>query len=170
MEKRSFWSSAPGIITGVAGLLSATAALVGLLVTFGVIGGKDSSTKATSGATAGQAPNQPNGSTGSTTAVTPTFSVSPKDLKLTLVTREGKVTVSNTGETPLSVRPPVVSGSGAAQFAVKDLSCTSTDIGVGDTCQVAVTFSPGTADTEAKLTITVKGAPLQTVSLRGAAL
>ncbi|MDQ6910680.1 MAG: hypothetical protein M3Z84_07870 [Actinomycetota bacterium] len=170
MEKRSFWSSAPGIITGVAGLLSAMAALVGLLVTFGVIGGKDSNTKATSGGTAAQAPNQPNGSTGTTTAVTPTFSVSPKDVKLNLVAREGKVTVSNTGESPLSVRSPVVSGSGAAQFAVKDLSCTGTEIGLGDTCQMAVTFTPGTTESDAKLTITVKGAPPQTVSLRGAAL
>jgi hypothetical protein len=42
-RKQSFWSTAPGIITAVAALISATGVLIGSLAAVGVIGGDGSS-------------------------------------------------------------------------------------------------------------------------------
>jgi hypothetical protein len=172
MEKRSFWSSAPGIITGLAGLLSATAALVGLLVTFGVIGGKDSASK-DSGAATEQTAVDSGGSTATTTAVTPTFTVDPTTVTLDqLLAKEGKVVVKNTGDVPLSVQSPVLRGGDAAQFAAADVSCTDAKIPVGDTCEMKVTFTPkANGRYSATLVISVTGTSKSAeVALRGSAL
>jgi hypothetical protein len=156
MEKRSTGASPIAVISGVAGLLTATAALVGLLVTFGVIGGKDSDTTTTTGgATTG----------GATTEPAVAFSVSPKELTLTLLGPEGKVTVTNTGGTPVSVHP-AVAGSAKAQFSVKEGSCNS-KIVAGDYCELTVKFTPGSGVSTAVLTVSAQGAPAQTVSLEG---
>lgn len=37
-EKKSFWTTLPGILTGVAGIITATAGLIGILYQIGVIG------------------------------------------------------------------------------------------------------------------------------------
>lgn len=172
MEKKSFWSSAPGIITGVAGLLSATAALVGLLVTFGVIGGKDSTTTG-GGATTEQTAAESGGSTATTAAVTPTFTVDPTTVTLDqLLAKEGKVVVKNTGEVPLSVQSPVLRGGDAAQFAVTDVSCTAARIPAGDTCEMKVTFTPkANGRYSATLVISSNGtSKAAEVALRGSAI
>lgn len=166
MEKRSTGASPVTVISGVGGLLTAIAALVGLLVTFGVIGGKDSDKSSTSATTAPGAAAGTDGTTHSTTG-SPAFDVSPKEFTLNLLTTKGNVEITNAGEAPISVQPASVSGSGAAQFAVKDVSCIGAQIGAGDTCEMAVTFTPGSGTSEARLTISVKGAPKQTVSLHG---
>jgi hypothetical protein len=155
MEKRSTGASPVAVISGVAGLLTATAALVGLLVTFGVIGGKDSDTTPTTGGAA----------TGATTEPAVAFSVSPKGLTLTLLAPEGKVTVTNTGGTPVSVHP-ALAGSAKAQFSVKEGSCSS-EIVAGDYCELTVKFTPGSGVSTAALTVSGDGAPAQTVSLEG---
>jgi hypothetical protein len=165
MEKRHFWSSAPGIITGIAGLLSATAAVVGLLVTFGVIGGKDSSSKATTAGTSTPAPDRSDGTTSTTAQARVSFTVSPKELTLTLLAPEGKVTVTNTGDSPVIVQT-VVGGPAKAQFAVKNGSCSS-EIAPEDYCELTVKFTPGSGPSEAALTISAKGASAQTLNLQG---
>jgi hypothetical protein len=39
--KQSFWSTAPGVVTAIAGLVSAIGVLIGSLAAAGVIGGGD---------------------------------------------------------------------------------------------------------------------------------
>jgi hypothetical protein len=174
MEKRSFWSTVPGIITGFAGLLSATAALVGLLVTFGVIGGKDSTSKDSAGTDGGADTEQPAGSGSATTvAEVPTFAVDPTSVSLDqLLAKEAKVVVKNTGDTSMSVQAPTVRGGDAAQFAAKDESCTDAKIPAGDTCEMTVMFTPkGNGRYSATLVVSVKGAPEPVeVALRGSAV
>ena len=166
MEKRSTGASPVTVISGMAGLLTAVAALVGLLVTFGVIGGKDSDKSSTS-VTSSPGEGASTEGTTNTASVSSAFEVSPKELTLTLLAPKGNVDITNAGSGPMSVQPASVSGSGAAQFAVKDVSCIGAPIGADDTCQMAVTFTPGSSTSEARLIISVKGAPKQTVSLHG---
>ncbi|HUQ63074.1 MAG TPA: hypothetical protein VM121_04930 [Acidimicrobiales bacterium] len=174
MEKRSFWSSAPGIITGAAGLLSATAAVVGLLVTFGVIGGSSDSKPAVG--TDDGAPEQTSsesGATATTVAEAPTFTVDPTSLSLDqLLTKEAKIVVKNTSDKALSVQSPTLRGGDAAQFAAKDESCTDAKIPAGDTCEMTVMFTPKASGRySATLVVTVKGAPAPVeVALRGSAV
>lgn len=174
MAKKSFWSGAPGIIACVAGLLSATAALVGLLVTFGVIGGKDSAGKDVSGNGNGSMTEQTTGgSTQTTAAVTPTFTVDPTTVTLDqLLAKESKVVVKNTGDVPLSVQSPVLRGGDAAQFAATDVSCTDAKIPAGDTCEMKVTFTPkANGRYSATLVISASGTSKSAeVSLRGSAI
>jgi hypothetical protein len=40
-DRRSFWTTLPGILSGVAGLVGAVAAMVGALAAIGVLGGSD---------------------------------------------------------------------------------------------------------------------------------
>jgi hypothetical protein len=47
-SKQSFWSTAPGIVTAVAGLVSAIGVLIGSLAAAGVIGGDDGSASSSS--------------------------------------------------------------------------------------------------------------------------
>ncbi|MDQ6928257.1 MAG: hypothetical protein M3159_06285 [Actinomycetota bacterium] len=171
MEKRHFWSSAPGIITGVAGFLSATAAVVGLLVTFGVIGGKDSSSNKDTGTVTDQTSTASGGPTATTVAAAPTFSVTPTSLVLKSLAPSGKVVVKNTGETDLSVQTDL-QGDGAAQFAVKDAPCTNDKIPAGASCEMTVTFTPnGIGQYSAKIVIKVKGASkVSEISLQGSPL
>ena len=44
---RSFWSTIPGLVTGLAGILTALVGLGALLVSLGVIGDKDSGSPST---------------------------------------------------------------------------------------------------------------------------
>lgn len=167
MAEKSFWSSIPGMITGIAGLLTGAAALLGLLLQLGVIGDKDktSNTETTS-------PAEGDGSTQSSVATAPTFSVSPTAVNLDqLLAKESKVTVKNTGEASFEVDSPVLRGGDAAQFAVRDLGCTGTEIGPGDSCEMMVTFTPKAGGRySATLVVSVSGAAKPSeVALRGAA-
>ena len=165
MEKRSTGASPVTVISGVAGLLTAVAALVGLLVTFGVIGGKDDSSTKTTGGTTEQTSDESDGST-STTAAAASFSVSPKELTLTLLAPEKQLTVTNMGKSTISVQP-TVGGPAKAQFTVKNGSCSS-EIGPGEYCELTVKFTPGTGESDAVLTISANDdTRRQTVSLVG---
>ncbi len=144
-QSRSFWSTMPGLVTGVAGILTALVGLGTLLVQLGVIGGNggDSSPKPGPGAT---------------------FIVSPTSLDLTADDKTGSVTVENTGATALSVQQPALSGSGKDQFSV---SSRCGQLPAGDSCTVTVTFK-GLLDASAVLTIRASGgASPKDVALEG---
>src|SRR5215207_974590 len=55
-DSRSFWVTAPGLITAIGGLLTAIAVLIGALSAAGVIGGEDASSSPTIGSSAPQEP------------------------------------------------------------------------------------------------------------------
>ncbi len=41
-EKKSFWSSLPGMVTGAAGVVGAIVGVISVLIALGVIGGSNS--------------------------------------------------------------------------------------------------------------------------------
>ena len=174
-ERKPFWSSVPGVATGVAGVVSAIVGLLGVSVQLGWIGGGDN--KDTSAATS----TLPDGSTGSTAStvrgastVPPTvrtgqFVVDPTSVSFEpLAPREATVTVSNTGDAPLTVRSPTITGSGAEHFQATDVSCDST-LPADDSCEIKVTFAPKRAGqyTAVLLITASNGARQVEVALKG---
>ena len=147
---RSFWSSIPGLVTGLAGLLTAIVGLFGLGVQQGWIGGSKGSGHSTETTTTfpGQVTTtlfgSPGGAGGSaTTTGTGAFAVEPSTVEFKSVgAREMTVTVRNTGSVPLRVSVPTVTGTDSAQFRVTDVSCTKGSLDTGRSCDLTVSFSP----------------------------
>jgi hypothetical protein len=161
-RSKSFWSTMPGLITGLAGILTALVGLGTLLIQIGVIGGDngDSDTPAvtrpgqTATTRAGAAP--PDG--------TAAFAVSPSSLELTPNDSE-TVTVENNGSKALSIQQPVLTGSGKDQFTVRS---TCGHLEVDDSCTVTVTFRGLAAS--ATMTIRASDGSPKEVTLEGKAV
>lgn len=101
---KSFFSSMPGVVTGVAGLLSAMVGVAGLAFQQGWVGG---STNAARPGTVAPGQSAPQSSA--------TFSVDPARLTFEpLGPRQATVTVRNTGLVSLQIEPPVITGADAA--------------------------------------------------------
>jgi len=146
-DRRAFWSSVPGLVTGLAGLLTAIVGLVGIAIQLGWIGGGSGSSSKTPASTTvvGQTTSPGNGPA-ATPGGTPSFTVEERSVDLSSVgARDGNVTIRNTGKAPLRVSLPTLTGPDAGQFKVTDLSCTVGTVDENRTCQVKVTFTPGTA-------------------------
>jgi hypothetical protein len=161
-NSKSFWSTIPGLITGLAGILTGIVGLATLLIQIGVIGGDngDSPTTTRPGATAapGAGGGQSDGSDDSgseTTAGRPSFTVAPTSLKLSGSDKTGEVTVSNTGGGAFTVATDVT-GSGEDQFTVRRGSC-GAEVPRRGSCTMTVEFKGGLGAT-AELVVTVRGA------------
>jgi hypothetical protein len=130
---RSFWSSIPGLVTGIAGLLTAVVGLFGLAVQQGWIGGGSGTTTTT----------VPGGAT--TTTQAGAFTVSPTALKFQAADPPEKtVKVSNSGDTAITVRLPTVSGKDPDQFSPTAGTCTGKLV-PSASCNLSVTFRPSGA-------------------------
>ena len=77
--------------------------------------------------------------------------------------------MKNTGDVPLTMRPPNLTGSGEASFAVTDEDCTTSPVADGRSCEITVTFTaaqPG--EFAAKLVVAASNVPKQVeVDLEG---
>ena len=148
-NKRSFFSTIPGLVTGLAGLLTAVVGLVTVLIQLNVIGGDDSngSTAVNAGGPVTSAPagggGAGGGGPGGTTASNRpgTFSVDPKSLKLALNEREKSVKVTNDGSAAITMLAPEFSGTDKAVFKT-DAGCTNTRLEPGRSCTLKVLFTP----------------------------
>jgi hypothetical protein len=150
-HKKPFFSGLAGAITGVAGLLSAVAALTGLAVNQGWIG--HSSKTGTVGANAA-APGAP-----SADDTTPQFTVNPARVNFeSLGARDATVTVQNTGIAKFTVKPPTLTGPNASLFDASTNTC-SGSVGAGRSCDLKVTFKSKTGTFTATLVVEVDGAP-----------
>jgi hypothetical protein len=148
-SSRSFWSSIPGLVTGLAGLLTGIVGLLSLAFQQGWVGGKSSSSSeptTTVSTVPGQATTTLPGQTGSvgsslgaTTTVLGTIDVQPNPIDFK-GSREVTVTVRNTGPIPLDIPPPQLSDANA--FGTSDVSCTARPLERAGTCQLKVTFKP----------------------------
>ena len=176
-SRKSFFSSMPGVITGVAGLLSAVAAVGGLAVQQGWIGDSGSSDSGTvqtgrtnSGAGGGSTGG---GGTGdeATSEKAGSFEVDPSSVVFQPVgSRDAKVKVSNTGDVPIEVESPTLTGADADRFDADDGSCSGA-LDPGRSCQLEVTFKPATGRFEAVLVVSADGAPKSAeVPIRGSAV
>lgn len=160
-ERGSFWSTVPGVVTGAAGVLTALVGLLTVSVQLGWIGGGDSgggtssSTTvpgASTGSSIGSGTTVPGSSSGTGTGggtgqTGPSragqFEVQPTSVDFAVVgSRQATIVVRNTGEVPLTIKTPTVSGSGAAHFVAGDVSCTKESLQPGRTCELQVAFAP----------------------------
>ncbi len=169
-SRKSFFSSMPGLITGVAGLLSAVAAVGGLAVQQGWVGdsgSSDSRTVQTGRADSGGGGAGDDG----TSEKTGTFDVDPSSVVFQPVgSRDAKVKVSNTGDVPIEVESPTLTGADAERFDADDGNCSGA-LEPGRSCQLNVTFKPATGKFEALLVVSADGATRSAeVPIRGSAV
>ena len=149
-DRKPFWSSVPGVATGVAGIVSAIVGLLGVSLQLGLIGGDDgtkaasssdgvsiTTTSISSGAAA-----TTSRSSSAATARPGKYEVEPSSIEFEpLKPREAVVKVKNTGDVPLTMQAPTVSGSAAGNFDADDLTCTKSTLGPGLSCEMKVTFT-----------------------------
>ncbi|MEA2932933.1 MAG: Abnormal spindle-like microcephaly-assocd, ASPM-SPD-2-Hydin [Actinomycetota bacterium] len=180
-ERKPFWSSVPGVATGVAGVVSAIVGLVGIAVQLGWIGGGDGNGKGDGSTTVSTDVGGATITTGSTASTVKgattsppatrqgRFVVDPTSVDIQpLQPRDVTVTVSNTGDVPLTMRAPSVTGSGADRFKATDAGCTKSAVPAGGTCQINLTFDPrGPGTYTAVLVVAAANAPEVDVGLKG---
>jgi hypothetical protein len=164
---KSFFSSLAGLITGIAGLLTATVAIFGVASSQGWLSGAGSKSPASAGApaqtttpSAGSTTTSPIGGAGGPGGVAsvPQYAVDPTSVTFPAVgTSTTMVKVSNTGVVPLTVQPPEVTGPGASHFNASAGTCDGS-VDPGRSCQIQMTFNrvPGTFN--ATLVVQVMGA------------
>lgn len=169
-NRRSFWSSVPGLVTGAAGVLTAVVGLFTVLIQLDVIGkDADNGTDATvPGASTVTQPGAtaPGGAPGGTTAK---FTVTPPSATFdTVLKKEAKVTVSNDGSVPLDITTQFA-GADPDKFKVDAKDCTSAAVSSQAKCTMTVTYVPSTAGQHAaRLIVAVAGAASpQEVKLSG---
>jgi hypothetical protein len=166
---RSFWSSIPGLVTGLAGLLTGVVGLVTVLMQLDVIGGDDSKDPSPAVATTvAGSPATDGRPAGTPTTQPPEFALSTTTLEFKPTDpKEKDVTVRNTGSVPLRLTPPEVEGTDSSQFRATLGTC-SGQVGVGGVCTLKVSFTPaGPLKTyTATLEVGAVGAGAETVQLK----
>jgi hypothetical protein len=176
-SKRSFFSTIPGLITGLAGLLTGIVGLVTVLIQLGVLGDDNgtSSTSATSttvagGTSGGGAGGGGAGGGGAPTTEVPRFTVSPATLDFPAGgAREKTVKVTNESDSAtLTVQAPQVAGTDRAQFSASSGDC-NRPVRAGESCELRVTFSPSGAlrQYEAVLRVAAQGARSEEIPIKG---
>jgi hypothetical protein len=141
-EKGSFWSSLPGVLTGIAGLATAVVGLLSLAASQGWIGGDG-------GGDAGEGD------------AAPVVDVEPRAIEFQPVptSREATVAVTNEGTGPFRVDQPQITGPDADRFDVDGSACTRKELPAGQSCDVVVTFDPGgPGRSSARLVVSVNDA------------
>ena len=181
-DGKSFWSSVPGVITGVASVVTAAVGLIGAGVTLGWFSSKDSHTDTSVSAAATTSTSTLDTTTttlfgrtsGGTTATT--ASLSPLQATPTTLTfdalgaRDQTVTVRNTTAASVSLRSPAIAGVDTSEFVAKDLTC-GTHLDANRSCEVQVTYRATRAgNVTAKLVIEPTNAPAVEVPIKGSRL
>lgn len=153
-RERSFWSSIPGVLTGLAGVLTGVVGLLGLALSQGWLG--DGRTEAQGG-----------GSADETNEVV-VISVEPERLELTKAPvgeATETVVVTNEGNESITVSTEV---TGADASAFNADACNNGEIAPGRTCEVEVTFDAGVGSYGAVLVVSANdGEDAQEVRLEG---
>ena len=161
-NKRSFFSTIPGLVTGLAGLLTGIVGLVTVLMQLNVIGGDESNgSTAVNTGTSASAP-AGGGAGGTPTTEAGTFTASPSTLNFGPADPKEKVVkVTNTSDSArLTVQMPTLTGKDADRFTASPGDC-SGQLAPNLSCNVRVTFAPSgpLRSYEATLQIQATGAP-----------
>lgn len=143
---KAFFSTLPGVVSGVAAFVTAVVGLITVAVQLGWVGDDDgggASTTVTTGTGGGDGGTGSAGAGASTTvAGTGQLSVSPTQLTFApLQAKEVTVTVRNDGNGSVTLQPPTFAGPDRAQFSATYSGCPTT-LAPGRSCPVRVTFSP----------------------------
>lgn len=178
-SNKSFWSTVPGLVTGLAGLLTGIVGLVTVLIQLGVIGGGHDSGDKTVVASNGAASTLPgtspstvggygagSGGGANTTVEAGTFTVLPTSVDFPPTDAKDKtVTVKNTSAAAkITVDPPTISGADAQQFSASFDSCTSAPLPAGASCTLRITFKPSGPLRKYSATLRVSAEGAQRVS------
>jgi|GEM_PF-4155358 len=141
-DGKSYWSTVPGVVTGVASIVTAIVGLLGISVQAGWLGGDDNQASSNDGVATTIASTLP-GAT-STTVVAGKqgeFTIEPDSVTFeSLGAKEATVVVRNIGDVPLTVRKPTIS-VGATAFAASDVTCTASPLPPDSRCEIKVTFT-----------------------------
>ena len=137
-ERKSFWSSVPGLVTGLAGLLTGVVGLVTVLIQLNVIGGDDPGSPPAAIVPTTVAP--ATGGSPSTT-ISGQLKADPGTLKLAATEREKTLTVRNASTAMVTVLKPQTTGKDPSAFKI-DEGCTGQILRPGSSCTVKVTVAP----------------------------
>ncbi len=155
--ERSFWSSLPGVLTGLAGTLTAAVALLGLALSQGWIGDEEASTDGDADSSVEEVG----------------INVDPGALSLTKAPTQdgtGAVTVTNDGTKPVTVTAEI-SGGDEASFEADDSDCTRNAIPPGGKCEVEVVLNADVGTYRSVLVVSANGnEQVERVELSGRAL
>lgn len=185
-KSRSFFSTTAGLVTGIAGVLTAVVGLLGLAAQQGWIGSQGDSDEKTTTTNPSQttltAPlggvlpttTAPGGAVapGATSAAA-RFNVTPAEVDFSrLSTRETFVKIENVGTNAIPFDAPTVSGPNRTNFTATPVDSSCTRLDPNRSCQIKVTFAPpGAGQYSATLVIDPTGAPpAKEVALKGSAL
>jgi hypothetical protein len=138
-NKRSFWSSIPGLVTGLAGLLTGIVGLVTVLIQLNVIGGDKAS--APKGAVSTTVAGGTATTVGTLATVAGRLSADPSTLKLQPTERDKTLTVRNDATATLTVLKPEYTGRDKSAFTV-DSGCTNVALRPGASCTLKVQVAP----------------------------
>lgn len=146
---KAFFSTLPGVVSGIAATLTAVVGLVTVGVQLGWIGGDDgggSSTTTTVTAEGGAAVGggASGGGAGGRSATTAGGTLVADKTKLTfepLQTREMTVNIRNAGSAPVTLAAPEITGPNRDQYSAAASGCSS-PLAAGRSCAVTVTFKP----------------------------
>jgi hypothetical protein len=184
-EKKSFWSTMPGLITGIAAIVTGLAALIPI-----ILGISSKSPNKHSGAPAAtqSASATPSGGSGSGDTGTPTpgdtsgagstespspgssgsgaLAATPSKADWGRVgtgssPQQRTVTFNNQGSDPVTIDGDVtVSGPNASAFSITSTTCgKGTTITPGSNCQVVVTYTPALGSQTATLSVPYRPPP-----------
>lgn len=141
-SKQSFWSTIPGLVTGLAGLLTGIVGLVTVLMQLDVLGGNGDNTPGAA-VTTTVAPGAAAGAGGSSaTTISGRLTAEPATLKLATGEREKTLRVVNNATATVTVLKPEYKGRDSSAFSV-DSGCTNVALRAGASCTVKVQLSPG---------------------------
>jgi hypothetical protein len=166
-NRRRFWSSIPGLLTGTAGVLTALVGLTTVLIQLDVIGDdSDSTTTSVATTIAGQ----PGGTTGSTTrggTAAGRVSINPTSATFNrLLQPSATFKVRNEGSQPTTVSAEL-DGRDTDAFQV-DASACDGELVRGITCDIVVKYQPPAAGGQsARLVVSADGADPVGATLTG---
>jgi hypothetical protein len=172
---KSFFSSLSGLITGIAGLLTATIAIFGVAASQGWLSsGSKAASSTAPGLTTSTTTSTPSGlgdpstifgSSGSSSnaagGAVPQYGVDATSISFQAVgPTSTSVKVNNTGVVPMTVEAPSITGPGASHFTANNQGCGSVD--PGRSCQIQVNFQQAPGTFNATLVVQITGAPRAT--------
>jgi hypothetical protein len=159
--KRSFWTTLPGIISGIAATVTGLAVLIPLLL--GAAGkhtnkntaSQNSSPGVTSTPTPGGSPTDsasplPGGSStptdsSSAPSASPTLGITadPSSVNLPGKAADATVTISNPGSTDVTIDKVEITGANASAFSITSTTCgNGSTVSAKQSCQVVVHYTP----------------------------
>ena len=140
-QKQSFWSTIPGLVTGLAGLLTGIVGLVTVLMQLDVLGGNGDNAPGAAVTTTVVPGGTTGGGGGSATTISGRLTAEPSTLKLATGEREKILRVVNNASAPVTVLKPEFSGRDSSAFST-DSGCTNVALRAGASCTLKIQLSP----------------------------